>query len=141
MAQGRGWQGIPRQGPGVRERAPQGAYWVIVSTLAVAIAGAVTAYFTNMIDPKEIKKTFEVKGLKIDAAVDLGKFQERVLQSAKLGLSGKAGPGTLGVEGPRRRSRTRRRVATSSAPPARTRSATRRKARPPSSPAGMPTTP
>lgn len=78
---------------------PRGAYWVIVSTLAVAIAGAVTAYFTNVIDPKEIKKTFEVKGLKIDAAVDLGKFQERVLQSAKLGLSGKAGGGPLGVEG------------------------------------------
>ena len=78
---------------------PKGAYWVIVSTLAVAIAGAVTAYFTNMIDPKELKKTFEVKGLKIDAAVDLGKFKERVLQTAKLGLSGKAGPGTAGVEG------------------------------------------
>ena len=78
---------------------PKGAYWVVVSTLAVAIAGAVTAYFANMIDPKEFKKTFEVKGLKIDAAVDLGKFKERVLQSAKLGLSGKAGPGTLGVTG------------------------------------------
>lgn len=78
---------------------PKGAYWVVVSTLAVAIAGAVTAYFSNMIDPKEFKKTFEVKGLKIDAAVDLGKFQERILQSAKLGLSGKAGAGTLGVEG------------------------------------------
>lgn len=78
---------------------PKGAYWVIVSTLAVAIAGAVTAYFAGAIDPKEIKKTFEVKGLKIDAAVDLGKFQERVLQSAKLGLSGEAGAGTLSVEG------------------------------------------
>ena len=69
---------------------PKGAYWVIVSTLAAAIAGAVTAYFAGMIDPKEVKKTFEVKGLKIDAAVDLGKFQERILQSAKLGLSCKA---------------------------------------------------
>lgn len=78
---------------------PKGAYWVIVSTLAVAVAGAVTAYFANVIDPKEIKKEFDLRGLKINAAVDLGKFQERVLQSAKLGLSGKAGPGTLGVEG------------------------------------------
>lgn len=78
---------------------PKGAYWVIVSTLAVAVAGAVTAYFANAIDPTEIKKKFESHGLNIDAAADIGKFQERVLQSAKLGLSGKAGPGTLGVEG------------------------------------------
>lgn len=78
---------------------PKGAYWVIVSTLAIAIAGAVTAYFTNMVDPKELKKTFEFRGLKIDAAVDLGKFKERILQTAKLGLSGKAGPGIAGVEG------------------------------------------
>jgi hypothetical protein len=78
---------------------PKGAYWVIVSTLAAAISGAVVAYFSNAIDPPALKKKFEVKGLTIDAAVDLGKFQEQILQSAKLGLSGKAGPGTLGVEG------------------------------------------
>lgn len=78
---------------------PKGAYWAIVTALTLGIAGAVTAYFTNNIDPPEFKKKFEAKGLTIDAAVDLGKFQERILQSARLGLSGKAGPGTLGVEG------------------------------------------
>ncbi|MEO8273763.1 MAG: hypothetical protein ABI620_06830 [Chloroflexota bacterium] len=78
---------------------PEGAYWTIVGTLAAAISGAVIAYFAGAIDPKEFKKKFEVKGLTIDAAVDLGKFQERVLQSAKLALSGKAGPGTLAIEG------------------------------------------
>ncbi len=78
---------------------PEGAYWTIVGTLAAAISGAVIAYFAGAIDPKEFKKKFEAKGLTIDAAVDLGKFQERVLQSAKLALSGKAGPGTLAIEG------------------------------------------
>lgn len=84
---------------GVVNQHPKAAYWTIVGVLAAAIGGAVTAYFTNTIDPPEIKKAFEVKGLKIDAAVDLGKFREQVLQSAKLGLSGKAGPGTAAVEG------------------------------------------
>ncbi len=78
---------------------PEGAYWTIVGTLAAAISGAVIAYFAGAIDPKEFKKKFEFKGMTIDAAVDLGKFQERVLQSAKLALSGKAGPGTLAIEG------------------------------------------
>jgi hypothetical protein len=78
---------------------PKGAYWAIVTALTLGVAGAVTAYFTNNIDPPAFKKKFEAKGLTIDAAVDLGKFQERILQSAKLGLSGKAGPGALGVEG------------------------------------------
>lgn len=78
---------------------PKGAYWAIVTALTLGIAGAVAAYFAGAIDPKEIKKKFEFAGLTIDAAVDLGKFQERILQSAKLGLSGKAGPGTAGVEG------------------------------------------
>ena len=78
---------------------PKGAYWAIVTALTLGIAGAVAAYFTNNIDPTEIKKKFEVGGLTIDAAVDIGKFQERIVQSAKLGLSGKKGPGTAAIEG------------------------------------------
>lgn len=78
---------------------PKAAYWTIVSTLALGIAGAVTGYFMGAFDPKEFKKQFEIRGLKIDAAVDLGNFKERVLQSGKLAMSGKAGPGTLSVEG------------------------------------------
>jgi hypothetical protein len=78
---------------------PTAAYWTIVSTLAVAIGGAVTGYFMGAFDPPEFKKQFEIRGVKIDAAVDLGNFKERVLQSGKLAMATKAGPGTLGVEG------------------------------------------
>jgi len=78
---------------------PKAVYWSVVGAAAAAIGTAITLYFTNNIDPPELKKQFEIRGLKIDAGVDIGKFRERVLQSAKLGLSGKAGPGTLGVEG------------------------------------------
>lgn len=92
-------QGFIKKAQGFVNEHPKGAYWAIVTAITLGIAGAVTAYFAGAIDPKELKKKFEVRGLTIDAAVDLGKFQERVLQSAKLGLSGKAGPGTLGVEG------------------------------------------
>jgi hypothetical protein len=78
---------------------PKAAYWTIVSTLALGIGGAVTGYFMGAFDPKEFKKSFEIRGLKIDAAVDLGNFKERVLQSGKLAMSGVAGPGVLGIEG------------------------------------------
>jgi hypothetical protein len=78
---------------------PKAAYWTIVGVMAAAIGGAVGAYFGNLVDPPEFKKAFEVKGVKIDAAVDLGKFRERILQSAKLAASTKAGPGEAGIEG------------------------------------------
>jgi hypothetical protein len=77
---------------------PNAAYWTIVSTIAVGIGGAVTGYFMGAFDPPELKKQFEIRGVKIDAAVDLGNFRERVLQSGKLAMSTKAGPGTLGLE-------------------------------------------
>ena len=78
---------------------PRAAYATIVTALAAGIAGAVAGYFMGAFDPDEFKKSFEVRGLKIDTAVDLGNFKERVLKSAKLALSGKTGPGTLAVEG------------------------------------------
>jgi hypothetical protein len=78
---------------------PKAAYWTLVSTLAAGIGGAVTGYFMGAFDPPEFKKQFEIRGVKIDAAVDLGNFKERVLQSGRLAMSAKAGPGTLGLEG------------------------------------------
>jgi hypothetical protein len=78
---------------------PTAAYWTIVSTLAVGIAGAVTGYCLGAFDPPEFKKQFEIRGVKIDAAADLGNVKEKVLQSGKLAISFKAGPGTLSISG------------------------------------------
>jgi len=84
---------------GVVNEHPKAAYWTIVSTLAVGIAGAVTGYCLGAFDPPEFKKQFEIRGIKIDAAVDLGNVKEKVLQSGKLAMSFKAGPGTLSFGG------------------------------------------
>lgn len=84
---------------GVINEHPKAAYWTIVSTLAAGIAGAVTGYCLGAFDPPEFKKQFEIRGIKIDAAADLGNIKEKVLHSAKLALSFKAGPGTLAVSG------------------------------------------
>jgi hypothetical protein len=84
---------------GVINEHPKAAYWTIVSTLALGIAGAVTGYCLGAFDPPEFKKQFEIRGIKIDAAADLGNVKEKVLQSGKLAMSFKAGPGTLSVSG------------------------------------------
>jgi hypothetical protein len=84
---------------GVINEHPNAAYWTIVSTLALGIAGAVTGYCLGAFDPPEFKKQFEIRGIKIDAAVDLGNVKEKVLQSGKLAMSFKAGPGTLSISG------------------------------------------
>jgi hypothetical protein len=84
---------------GVINEHPKAAYWTIVSTLAAGIAGAVTGYCLGAFDPPEFKKQFEIRGIKIDAAADLGNVKEKVLQSGKLAMSFKAGPGTLSISG------------------------------------------
>lgn len=84
---------------GVINEHPKAAYWTIVSTLALGIAGAVTGYCLGAFDPPEFKKQFEIRGIKIDAAADLGNIKEKVLQSGKLAMSFKAGPGTLSISG------------------------------------------
>jgi hypothetical protein len=78
---------------------PNAAYWTIVSTLALGIAGAVTGYALGAFDPPEFKKQFEIRGIKFDAAADFGNVKEKVLQSGKLAMSFKAGPGTLAISG------------------------------------------
>lgn len=78
---------------------PTAAYWTIVGAVAAGIAGATIAYFSNAIDPPELKKQFELAGIRIDAAVDLGKVQEQVLQSARLALKRKVGPGEASLSG------------------------------------------
>lgn len=84
---------------GVINEHPKAAYWTIVSTLALGIAGAVTGYCLGAFDPPEFKKQFEIRGIKIDAAADLGNVKEKVLQSGKLAMSFKAGPGSLSISG------------------------------------------
>ena len=84
---------------GVINEHPNAAYWTIVSTLALGIAGAVTGYALGAFDPPEFKKQFEIRGIKFDVAADLGNVKEKVLQSGKLAMSFKAGPGKLGIEG------------------------------------------
>lgn len=84
---------------GVINEHPKAAYWTIVSTLALGIAGAVTGYCLGAFDPPEFKKQFEIRGIKFDVAADLGNVKEKVLQSGKLAMSFKAGPGKLAIEG------------------------------------------
>ena len=84
---------------GVINEHPNAAYWTIVSTLALGIAGAVTGYCVGAFDPPEFKKQFEIRGIKFDVGADLGNVKEKVLQSGKLAMSFKAGPGTLSIKG------------------------------------------
>ena len=72
---------------------PNTVYFTLLGAMAAAIAGAAVAYFTGNLDPPALEKKFKALGFEITPGVDLGKFTETILQSAKLSISRELGQG------------------------------------------------
>jgi hypothetical protein len=72
---------------------PKTVYFTLLGAMAAAIAGAAVAYFTGNLDPPLLEKKFKALGFEITPGVDIGKFTETILQSAKLSISRELGQG------------------------------------------------
>jgi hypothetical protein len=72
---------------------PKTVYFTLLGAMAAAIAGAAVAYFTGNLDPPVLEKKFKALGFEITPGIDIGKFTETILQSAKLSISRELGQG------------------------------------------------